>query len=200
MRRSIPPPIRGNPDRRYWTKLESVALHNKGSGEFEISGITASPFIVEIEAEAFGKHHIEVDSDLEKSTTPLGFGLNPKGHLRGIVVDQRSIPIGNADIHTSAARSPELPVPDKRIAAALRANTTSDANGAFFLPLEAAGSVSLLVRSPYPDHREEIEVPVGGLDDLRIVVPDGVSIRGRVTVGGEPLAGAVERLRENLRW
>jgi len=181
----------GNPDRRYWTKQESVALHNKGSGEFEISGITSSPFIVEIESEAFGKHHIEVDSDLEKSTTPHGFGLNPKGHLRGIVLDQRNIPIGNADIHTSAARRLDLPEPDKRIAAGLRANTTSDANGKFFLPLEAAGRVSLLVRSPYPDHREEIEVPVGGLDDLRIVVPDGVSIRGRVTVGGEPLTGAV---------
>lgn len=181
----------GNPDRRYWRKLESVALHNKGSGEFEISGITSSPFIVEIESEAFGKHHIEVDSDLEESTTPLGFDLNPKGHLRGMVVDERGLPIGNADIYTSATRSPDLPDPDKRIAAALRANTTSDANGAFFLPLEAAGIVSLLVRSPYPDHREEIDVPVGGLDDLRIVVPDGVSIRGRVTVGGEPLAGAV---------
>lgn len=191
---------RGRSERRYWKKMDGVEVTRKADGDFEISGITMYPCIVEVEAAGFAKNHVEVKTNPEESAPPVEFRLSPTSHLGGVLVDARGIPIRNANIFASLTRKFEVfPDPaENQTSSILSSYTTSDESGAFYLPFESIGQVSIKVISPYPEHRHVIDVPAGGIDGLRIVVPDGATIQGQVTLGGIPFSGAVVSSNEGI--
>ncbi len=186
----------GNSSRPYWKEIKNTKLTRLPGGLFAITGIAVPEFILEVDTPAHQRTHEILKLKTDSSADPVLFRLNPAGHLSGQIVDVRGNPVSSANLFANDLRPRDpvrgvLPI----FAESLSGHTTTDSNGAFYLSFETIGAIELCVDSPYPRHCQVVEIPADGLDDLRIVVPDGVMLFGQVTMGGEPLASAKIRMQ-----
>jgi hypothetical protein len=107
----------------------------------------------------------------------------PKGELAGVVIDLDGHPVANARVWLES-RPP-----------ATIASTTTSADGRFRLgPLTAVFRKMLLVDAPGfgREHRENVSVFPGAVNNVRVVVAPGRTVEGQVLkVDGQPAAGVV---------
>ncbi len=106
----------------------------------------------------------------------------PKGELAGVVVDLDGHPVANAKVWLET-RPPAAIV-----------STTTSSDGRFHLgPLPATFRRTLLVDAPGfgREHRDNVSVFPGTVNDLRLVVAAGRTVEGRILkVDGQPAAHA----------
>ncbi len=104
----------------------------------------------------------------------------PKGELAGVVVDLDGHPVANAKVWLETR-------PPVTVAA-----TTTSADGRFHLgPIPAVFRHELLVDAPGwgREHRENVSIFPGAVNDLRVVVAPGRTVEGRVLqADGQPAA------------
>jgi protocatechuate 3,4-dioxygenase beta subunit len=169
---------------------------------YEVIGLPAGTFVCEVVADGHAKSlsaPFSIGNPPAAAVPRVEVVVSRGTTLRGRVLQDDGTPLEAAEVTTQAdGADPESPVwkllasavPDR--ITATRART--DAEGAFVLPLLAAGDYQLEVRHPEACRTvvREVRVTRSGVQDLPpIRVPRGAVVSGRATLGGR-VAGQIK--------
>lgn len=158
-------------------------------GRFALFGLEAGRYELRLrrDGHALLSRSLTVEQALETDAGTLWLG--PGTPLLGTVVDRRDQPRAGLRIQLFDAEQATL-VP--------LAERVTDTDGTFAGPALSAGRYRLQVHGSRLLLSQEIEIADGEEEhDLRLVA-GGVRLRGRVTAGGEPVAGGVLSLSPAL--
>ncbi len=149
-------------------------------GEFAFSAPDFA--VLEASHPARGRGRAVVDAAVQGSYR-LEIALSPReppsGAIAGIVVDEHGNPLGDASVVVTAVED------GRRERAGFGGGAVTDEDGRFEVDqLELA---PYLIEATRNDRARASVVAEAGLRDLRIVLPAGVRLRGRVSAGGEPV-------------
>jgi protocatechuate 3,4-dioxygenase beta subunit len=160
-----------------------------GQGRFRFSGLEGGEYRVVAEAPEHASE-TRLRRVEDGATASLRFSLALLAPLRGVVVDPEGRPVAGAAVrlfpHVVSERGDDAAVPSALLPVA---ETASGDDGTF--GLFGAGERDYLLEVQHPRFRGAIEpVRVPG-SDVRVELPRGVSVRGRVVDGrGTPMPEA----------
>ncbi len=151
-------------------------------GRFALGGLSAMKHYLVINASGYARKDHTVKIEHGKDVEGITVKLEPTHALRGVVVDLEGYPLHYALVV----------IDQKEAKAGIRNHSAfTDGTGAFVVERVYPVAAQLRVHHrAYPEHKEEIRPTPDGFDKLRIVVTDGGTVFGRVTLDGQALAGA----------
>lgn len=166
--------------------LNDVKVSREAGGRFEILLPGPGRFIIEAKAENAGLAPAQVPVELAAGETVEGLTLSLERvpAVSGVLFDAAGKPVSKAQLTFSRARALGF------------ATTQTDSNGAFSLEGMNAGAYTVLVRGGDSELCQELSCEVVPEQELRLYLPRGGTVRGKLEQGGVPATGWEVALRD----